>query len=41
MRGKAYQTPYDYLMNDFFVMYKYRGKGVGKFAVIFDKYKGT
>jgi len=33
----------DYMMNDFFVMYKYRGLGVGKFAVnyLFDKFKGA
>ena len=30
-------------MNDFFVMYKYRGLGVGKFAVnyLLDKFKGA
>ena len=33
----------DYMMNDFFVMYKYRGRGVGKFAAnyLFDMYKGV
>ena len=33
----------DYQMSDFFVMYKYRGKGVGKFAAnyLFDMYKGA
>ena len=32
----------DYVMSDFFVMYKYRNTGVGKFAAnyLFDKYKG-
>jgi len=32
----------DFIMADFFVMYKYRGMGVGKFAVnyLFDKFKG-
>ena len=32
----------DYLMSDFFVMYKYRKAGVGKFAAteLFDKFKG-
>jgi len=32
----------DYMMNDFFVMYKYRKAGVGKFAAteLFDKFKG-
>jgi len=33
----------DYYMSDFFVMYKYRGLGVGKFAAnyLFDKFKGV
>jgi len=33
----------DYMMNDFFVMYKYRNVGVGKFAAnyLFDKYSGA
>ena len=33
----------DYLMNDFFVMYKYRGTGVGKYAAnyLFDKFQGA
>ena len=37
---KNHQT--GYVMSDFFVMYKYRGTGVGKFAAnyLFDKYKG-
>ena len=32
----------DYVMSDFFVMYKYRNAGVGKFAAnyLFDKFKG-
>ena len=32
----------DYVMSDFFVMYKYRNTGVGKFAAnyLFDKFKG-
>lgn len=32
----------DYMMSDFFVMYKYRKAGVGKFVAnqLFDKYKG-
>jgi len=32
----------DYVMSDFFVMYKYRGLGVGKFAAnyLFDKFMG-
>jgi len=32
----------DYMMTDFFVMYKYRGAGVGKFVAnyLFEKYKG-
>jgi len=33
----------DYLMSDFFVMYKYRKAGVGNFVAteLFDKYKGV
>jgi len=33
----------DYVMSDFFVMYKYRSEGVGKIAAnyLFDKFKGA
>ena len=33
----------DYVMSDFFVMYKYRNTGVGRFVAnyLFDKYRGT
>ena len=33
----------DYVLSDLFVMYRYKGTGVGKFAAnyLFDKFKGT
>ena len=38
---KSHQS--GYVMSDFFVMYKYRGTGVGKYVAnyLFDKFRGT